>query len=195
MRDLLDAAGATAGVAGDGSRARSGAVASAGVAGLGHARRHADGDPGVRLRERDLGTRDDIATTRRPTAARLLAEEGLTEERAEDVGEIAEVEVRRRVPPATEPLAAVPVVGGAAFRVGQDLVRLGRLAEALLGIRLLGNVGMELARELAERPLDLGVRGAPVDAQDLVVVALGRRHQAVEGTGRAGRYCRAYSSS
>ena len=66
LRDLLHAAGAAADVAGDGSRARSGAVAAAGVAGLGDARRHADGDAGVRLRERDLGTRDDVATTRGP---------------------------------------------------------------------------------------------------------------------------------
>ena len=36
---------------------------------------------------------------------------------------------------------------------------------------------------------------AALDAEDLVVVALGRRHQAVEGTGTAGRYSGAYSSS
>ena len=36
---------------------------------------------------------------------------------------------------------------------------------------------MEFARELPECPLDVGVRGAAVDAEDLVVVALGRRHQ------------------
>ena len=54
---------------------------------------------------------------------------------------------------------------------------------------------MELARELAECPLDLGVRGAAVDAENLVVVALGRRHQGVEGTGTGGRYSGRYSSS
>ena len=48
---------------------------------------------------------------------------------------------------------------------------------------------MELARELAECPLDVGIRGATVDAENLVVVALGRRHQSVEGTGTGGRYC------
>ena len=54
---------------------------------------------------------------------------------------------------------------------------------------------MELARELAECALDVGIRGAPVDAENLVIVALGRRHQIVEGTGTGGRDCGAYSSS
>ena len=135
----------------------------------------------------DLGARDDVAAARRPAAACLLAEERLAEERAEDVGEVAEVEVRRREPTAAEAFSPVAVVGRAAFRVGEHLVRLGRLAEPLLGVRLLRNVGMELARELAERPLDVGIRGATVDAENLVVVALGRRHQGVEGTGTGGR--------
>ena len=125
----------TSHVTGDG--ARRGAVAAAGVAGLGDAGRHADGDPGVRLGERDLGARDDVAAACRPAAAGLLAEERLAEERAEDVGEIAEVEVGRRKPAAAQALAPVAVVGRAALRVGEHLVRLGRLAEPLLGVGLL----------------------------------------------------------
>ncbi len=150
----------------------------------------ADRDPAVRLCEADLGARDDVAAARRPTAPCLLAEERLAEEGAEDVGEVAEVEVRRRVPTAAEALSPVAVVGRAALRIGEHLVRLGRLAEPLLGVALLRNVGMELARELAERLLDVGIRGAAVDAENLVVVALGRRHQGVEGTGTDGRDCR-----
>ena len=167
-----------------------GAVAAARVAGLGDARRHADRDARCTPLRADLGARDDVAAARRPAAACLLAEERLAEERAEDVGEVAEVEVRRRVPTAAEALSPVAVVRRAALRIGEHLVRLGRLAKALLGVSLLRNVGMELARELAERPLDVGVRGATVDAENLVVVALGRRHQSVEGTGTDGRCSR-----
>ena len=122
-----------------------------------------------------------------PAAACLLAEERLAEEGAEDVGEVAEVEVGRREPAAAQALAPVAVVGCAALGIGEHLVRLGRLAEALLGVGRLRDVGMELARELAERPLDVGVGRAAVDAENLVVVALGRRHQVFEGTGTGGR--------
>ena len=90
----------TSHVTGDG--ARGGAVAAARLARLGDPRRHADRDPGERLRERDLGARDDVATARRPAAARLLAEERLAEERTEDVREVPEVEVGRREPAARE---------------------------------------------------------------------------------------------
>ena len=89
-------------------------------------------------------------------------------------------------PPPTEPLAPVPVVGRAPLGIGEHLVRLGRLAEPLLRVGGLGDVRMELARELPEGALDVGVRGTPVDAENLVVVALGRRHQVFEGTGTAG---------
>ena len=45
---------------------------------------------------------------------------------------------------------------------------------------------MKLARELAERPLDVGVRRSALDAEDLVVVALGRR-QGRQGYGSRGQ--------
>ena len=93
--------------------------------------------PGERLGERDLGARADVATAGRAAAARLLAEERLTEEGAEDVREVAEVEVGRRETAAAEALAPVAVVGRAALRIGEHLVGLGRLAEALLRVRLL----------------------------------------------------------
>ncbi len=61
---------------------------------------------------------------------------------------------------------------------------------------------MELARELPECPLDVGVSGATLDAEDLVVVALCCRHQTFEGTGTRirsvltdDRYSSSYTSS
>ena len=73
---------------------------------------------------------------------------------------------------------AVAVVQRARLALREHLVRLDDLLEARLGVGLVGDVGMELAREAAERLLDLGVVGAARDAEQLVVVAVGRRHQA-----------------
>jgi hypothetical protein len=65
------------------------------------------------------------------------------------------------------------VVGAAAVGIREDLVSLGGLLELLLGLRVvLVDVRMQLARQPAECPLDLRVAGSPVDAEDLVVVAL-----------------------
>ena len=147
-------------------QSRRGAVAATRVAGLGDARRDADRDPAVRLCQADLGARDDVAAACRPTAPCLLAEERLAEEGAEDVGEVAEIEVRRRVSTAAEALAPVAVVGRAALRIGEHLVRFGRLAKPFLCVALLRNVWMELARELAECLLDIGIAGAAVDAEN-----------------------------
>ena len=110
-------------------------------------------------------------------------EERFTEEGAEDVGQVSEVEVGRRKPATSQSLAPVAVVGRSTLGIRQDLVRLGRLAEPLLGVRGLRDVRMELARKLPEGPFDLCVRSAALDTEDLVVVALGRRHQGIEGTG------------
>ena len=51
----------------------------------------------------------------------------------------------------------VAVVRRPPLRVGEHLVRLRGLAEPLLRVRLLAHVRVELARELPERALDLGV--------------------------------------
>jgi hypothetical protein len=71
---------------------------------------------------------------------------------------------------------AEPVVGRSALGVGENLVRLGHLAEAPLGLRLARDIGMKLACEGAECTLDLRTRRAALDAEHLVVVAFGRGH-------------------
>jgi len=71
---------------------------------------------------------------------------------------------------------AVAVVGGAAVRVRQHLVSLGRLLESRLGVGVLRvDVRVELTGEPAECLLDLGVVGVAGDSEDVVVVALRRR--------------------
>jgi hypothetical protein len=57
--------------------------------------------------------------------------------------------------------------------VREDLVSLDDLAEPVLGVGRVGDVRMQLARKLAERPLDVVGTGIPGDAEELVVVALG----------------------
>ena len=65
------------------------------------------------------------------------------------------------------------VISTAAVGVGEDLVGLGGLLELLLRLRVvLVDVGVQLARQPAERRLDHPVAGSPAHAEDLVVVAL-----------------------
>ena len=114
-----------------------------------------------------------------PSAPLAAAEEGVVpEERGEEIGEVPEVDVPRLEAPTAEAGVAVAVVQRAGLALRQHLVRLDDLLEARLGVGLVGDVGMEFAREAAERLLDLGVVGAARDAEQLVVVAVGRRHQA-----------------
>ncbi len=65
---------------------------------------------------------------------------------------------------------AIPVVGLAPFGVRQDLVGLGQFLEAVLGGRVGIDVGMEFAREPAERLANLVLAGVALDAEHLVVV-------------------------
>ena len=114
-----------------------------------------------------------------PRARRVrppIAEEVVAEERREDVGEVPEVERPGREAAALQTGVAVAVVQLARLGVRQHLVCLGDLAEPLLRVRRLGDVGVQLARELPERALDVLVARAARDAEQLVVVALGRRH-------------------
>ena len=60
-----------------------------------------------------------------------------------------------------------------ALRVGQHLVGLVDLLEALVRLGRGVDVGVPLLGELAERALDVVVRGAAGHAQDVVVVTLG----------------------
>jgi hypothetical protein len=62
------------------------------------------------------------------------------------------------------------VIGLAFFRVGQHVVGLVDLGHALLGIGLLADIRVVLARQLAERFLDLVGAGVFGHAQSLVVV-------------------------
>ena len=80
-------------------------------------------------------------------------------------------------PARTEPGVPVPVVQRARLGARQDLVGLGHLAEAQLGVGLVRHVGMQLPGEAPERLLDRRVVGVARDAEELVVVAVGRRHQ------------------
>jgi putative NADH-flavin reductase len=59
------------------------------------------------------------------------------------------------------------------FGVREHFVGLDDLAEALLGIRRVGDVGMELAGEAPERALDVVCACITRDAEKLVVVARG----------------------
>ena len=80
-------------------------------------------------------------------------------------------EVGRCVPAAAQPVVAVAVVGRAALGVREDLVGLGDLLEARLGVGVLRvDVGVQLAGELAEGLLDLGLVGVARDAEQLVRV-------------------------
>jgi hypothetical protein len=65
------------------------------------------------------------------------------------------------------------VVELAPLGVREHLVRLDDLAEALLGVGRLGDVGVQLAREPAKRALDVVAARVARDAEELVIVALG----------------------
>jgi len=73
---------------------------------------------------------------------------------------------------------AVAVIGRPALGVGEDLVGLGGLLDLLLRVGVVTvDVGVQLARELAEGALDLHVGRLAGDVQELVVVLVGRRHR------------------
>ena len=66
------------------------------------------------------------------------------------------------------------VVGSAALRIRENLVGLGSLLEPLRRVGILGvDVGVKLARELAERLLDLRLIGLARDAKHLIRIACG----------------------
>ena len=85
------------------------------------------------------------------------AEEGL-----EDVLEARRSRRSRRPAAGAQAVVAEGVVGAAALGVGEHLVGLGGLLELLLGLGVVRvDVGVQLARELAEGLLDLGRPTAP----------------------------------
>ena len=116
-----------------------------------------------------------------PRAAPALAEQVAEEAAAEDVAErrhdvfgVAEVVDPRPF----EAGVAVAVVALPLRLVGEDLVRLGRLLEPLLGLgvaRVL--VGVVLQGQLPIGFLDLFGRGVALDAKDFVIITLRRCHR------------------
>ena len=175
-RHVLDASGAMAFLAGRRRRAGLDAAASALVAGS----RDLDGnlalDPARGLFEVDHDLCGDVGPAT-PARARGDAEGVLPEEGREDVGEAPEVERGRPEASALEARMAEAVVEAAGLRLREHLVRRDCLAEALLRVGLLRDVRVQLAREPAEGPFDLGFGRRPADAEDLVVVTPGRRHR------------------
>ena len=181
LRDLLHATRSAADVARHRRAAGLGTVAAARLARPGDADRRGHGDAGEGLGERDLGADGDVATAARAAAARGLTEERLAEEGTEDVREVPEVEVRRREAASAQALVTEPVVGRPAVGIGEHLVGLGRLAEALLRVGRGRDIGMDLARELPEGALDVGVARVAPDPENLVVVPLCRGHLVFRG--------------
>src|SRR5438034_912099 len=105
----------------------------------------------------------------------------IPEDRAEEVGEIAAIAALvLDAEPAARltgsllgvalPVGAERVVAAALLRIGEHLVRLVDLLEAVGRVLALGDVGMVLAGQPAEGGLDRLVVGLPIDAEDLVVV-------------------------
>jgi hypothetical protein len=98
--------------------------------------------------ELDRHLRKNVGPT--TAAPHSAAEELVAEEDREEIGDVGEIELRG--PEATRAQALVPesVVEVARLRLREDLVRLGRFSEAVLGVQLVRDVGVELSRESPE---------------------------------------------
>jgi len=110
----------------------------------------------------------------------LKAAEGIAapEQGIEDVLDAPEASARRE-PAGAKTVLTEAVIRLAALLIREHLVGLRRLLELLLGLRIVGvDVRMQLASQLPEGLLDLAVRGAPIEAQHLVIVALRHRSAA-----------------
>src|SRR5439155_15973661 len=141
--------------------------------------RDAEGDlapgSGGHLGQVDLDAGGDVGTTG-PAHPPPDAEEVVAEEGGEEIREAAEVE-RARLK-AAAPQSGMPeaVVELPALGVGEDLVGLDDLAKAVFRVGRLRDVGMQLTRKPPEGALDVVGARIAGDAQQLVVVTLGRRH-------------------
>ena len=181
-RDALELAGAAAARAVDDRRARLGAVA---VAASGTARpprtrpRPACRAPPRRGRSRPRRRRrrpgSAAGRPRRPPPPNAGVEPAGAEERREEVARTSRrprssASSRRRAAPRGRRGRRAAPLG-----VGEHLVGLRRLLELLLGVGVVRvDVRVQLARELAERLLDLASSAPRATPSDLVVVA---RHQ------------------
>src|SRR5436190_5482309 len=132
-RDLSQPSGAATGRAGADSRPRFGAVAAAAFARNGDLERHLPRRPARRVRQLDLDTRGDIRSTAPPCPPRH-AEQVVTEEGREEIGQIAEIERRRLEASAPQPGVPEAVVKLPPLAVRKDLVGLDDLAEPPLPV-------------------------------------------------------------
>jgi hypothetical protein len=82
---------------------------------------------------------------------------------------------------------AEAVVELAGLGLREHFVGLGDLPEALLGVGRVAHVRVQLAREPPERLLDVGIGRRARHTEDLVVVALRRRHSSERSAGRGRR--------
>ena len=132
-----------------------------------------------RFLEADPEVVAEVGADGRPPAPRRAARGRSAEERVEEVGEATEplLGAGERTRP-VDPGRPEHVVRLAALRVGQDLVRLVDLLEALVGPRVAVDVRVPLLGQLAEGALDVRVGRGAGHAQDGVVVAFGRHASA-----------------
>src|SRR5699024_8205001 len=137
------------------------------------------GDPGGALLEIErhadecVGARLDATAGPAGSAARTA-----TEERFEDVAQAPATEAATsgEASPVTAAGGDVERVAAhvddpALLGIGQHLVHRGDLGERLPGLVRRVDIGVQLAGELPVRPLDLGLRGSPIDPEGPVVVA------------------------
>ena len=113
-----------------------------------------------------------------PARAATATAESTPEGAPEDVAELAEDVVHVHAGTASRSTAhsgvTEAVVLGPLLLVAQDLIGLGRLLEPGLGIGVVGVlVGVVLDGQLPIGLLDVGIGCPPVDAEDLVEIALG----------------------
>src|SRR5207302_5513035 len=157
-RHLPDASVSATARTGPHRRVGLGAVSGAAVTGDRDAERDLALGSGGHLGQVDLDAGGDVGAPG-PTHPSPDAEEVVAEEGGEEVREAAEVERAGLEAAAAEARVPEAVVELTALGVGEDLVGLDHLAEAVLRVRRVGNVGMQLTREPPEGALDVvGVR-------------------------------------
>ncbi len=176
-RDLLDAAHPVAGRARRHLRARLDAGRLAVRTRNRDTVRDLAGRPRRRFDQIDRDVGGDVRAARaaatHPRREQIVAEEG-----GEDVREAPEVERGRPEAAASQACVAEAVVELSRLGAREHLVGFDGLLEALLGVGRLGDVGVQLPRETAERLLDLGLARVTPNAENLVVVTFSRCHRA-----------------
>jgi hypothetical protein len=109
--------------------------------------------------------------------AATAARGGAPEDLAKEIEGIVEPACAGSGIPLREGGVAEAVVSGPLLLVHEDVVRLAKLLEELLGMRIAGVlVGVKFHRETPIRFLDLLGRGGPGDFNNFVVIAFGRGH-------------------